>query len=360
LRRHAHVKIEDVDVIAPNFKRRLSGVTSTIVQLVPLQAEMGVRIAALGPGLPEHLPHIRFGDLWRLWKKRSGKLARVWHARRNVEMVAGVIMRDVLRMPVKLVFTSDAQRRHRRFTRFLMRRMDEIIACSTGGAAFLDLPYTMIQHGVHTRKYAPAEIGKAAAKTRVNLDADLKHVGCFGRVRHQKGTDLFVDAMIKLLPEFPQWRAIICGRATEEHAAFDAGLRARANAAGLADRILFLGEVEDILPYYQAIDLYVAPSRNEGFGLTPLEAMACGAAIITSDAGAYRDMVQPGLNGVLCAAGDGAALTAAIEEMLGQPAKLAEMGHYGVQFVRKNFGLEQEASALNALYAALILKADPS
>ena len=45
--------IKNVDVIALNFKRRLSGVTSTIVQLVPYQAKLGLRIAVLGPGLPD-------------------------------------------------------------------------------------------------------------------------------------------------------------------------------------------------------------------------------------------------------------------------------------------------------------------
>ena len=53
----------DIDVIAPNFKRRLSGVTSTIVQLVPLQAK-SLRIATLGPGLPSGLPKLRCRLLW--------------------------------------------------------------------------------------------------------------------------------------------------------------------------------------------------------------------------------------------------------------------------------------------------------
>jgi mannosyltransferase len=58
-----------VDVIAPNFKQRLSGVTSTIIQLIPFQRDAGLRIATLGPGLPDHLPRIRFRDLWQLWRR---------------------------------------------------------------------------------------------------------------------------------------------------------------------------------------------------------------------------------------------------------------------------------------------------
>ena len=347
----------DVDVIAPNFKRRLSGVTSTIVQLVPVQAEMGLKIATLGPGLPEHFPHVRFRDLWRLWQRPRGKPARVWHARRNVEMVAGLVLRSVLRMPLKLIFTSDAQRCHKPFTRFLMRQMDLIIACSSGGASFLELPYTMIVHGVDTRTFVPFPAGKKSAKSALGLMPQNKYVGCFGRVRHQKGTDLFVQSMIELLPKNPDWIAIICGRITAEHTQFAAELTNRVSAAGLSERILFLGEVTDILPYYQAIDLYVAPSRNEGFGLTPLEAMACGVPVVTSDAGAYSDMVVEGENGAISTAGDGAGLTGAIAKLLVNPGKLDEMGQKSLMFVREKFALEGEASALNRIYARLLSQA---
>jgi len=51
------IDVADVEVVAPNFKRRLSGVTSTIIQLVPLQART-LAIATLGPGLPAGLPRI--------------------------------------------------------------------------------------------------------------------------------------------------------------------------------------------------------------------------------------------------------------------------------------------------------------
>jgi len=116
-----------IEVIAPNFKRRLSGVTSTIIQLVPALDAAGCRIAVLGPGLPAHLPHIRIRDLWRLWRRPGNGRRRVWHARRNVEMLGGVVLRDILRMPLALLFTSASQRHHKRWTKFLISRMDAVI-----------------------------------------------------------------------------------------------------------------------------------------------------------------------------------------------------------------------------------------
>ena len=107
--------------------------------------------------------------------------------------------------------------------------------------------------------------------------------------------------MIALLPEFPDWTAVVTGRVTVEHQAFARELERRVAEAGLADRIVFLGEVPDIKLWYRRLSLYVAPSRNEGFGLTPLEAMASGSPVVASDAGAYADLIAEGETGYVVA-----------------------------------------------------------
>lgn len=97
--------IRDVEIIAPNFKRRLSGVTSTIVQLIPCQIRLGMKIATLGPGLPEDLPKLKGRQLLGLWRPPARRRRRVWHARRNNEMAVGILLRHLLRMRLKLLFT---------------------------------------------------------------------------------------------------------------------------------------------------------------------------------------------------------------------------------------------------------------
>src|SRR5690606_25341528 len=138
-------------------------------------------------------------------------------------------------------------------------------------------------------RFTPAE-SRAGARASLGLP-ERKTLGCFGRIRHQKGTDLFVDAMIALLPQNPDWQAVITGRATAEHLQFDKMLKDKVAAAGLADRILFKGEVAHPAPYYQALDLFVAPQRWEGFGLTPLEAMASSVPVVAADVGVFADVV---------------------------------------------------------------------
>jgi mannosyltransferase len=344
--------IRQVEVIAPNFKRRLSGVTSTIVQLIPCQIRLGIRIAAIGPGLPAGLPKLGWSALLRLWKPPEGRRHRVWHARRNNEMAAGILMRHVLRMPLKLLFTSAAQRRHTGYTRWLIRRMDAVIATNARSGSFLKVPHTVILHGVDLDLFHPPE-GPEDTVAAAGLPG--RHlVGCFGRVRHQKGTDLFVEAMIELLPQHPDWTAVVSGRVTAEHTAFADKLKADVAAAGLTDRIVFLGEVPDIKVWYRRLTLYVAPSRNEGFGLTPLEAMASQTAVVASDAGAYAEMITPGKTGAVVPAGDYEALREAIRPYLADPDMTERHAAAGLAEVRENFALENEAKAVNAVYAGLL------
>ncbi|WP_139977072.1 glycosyltransferase family 4 protein [Ochrobactrum sp. CGA5] len=341
------VRVEDVEVVAPNFKRRLSGVTSTIVQLIPLQRAKGLNIATMGPGLPDTLPHLGWGAFCSFWSKPRTKPFRIWHARRNIEMLAGIFMRDVLRMKLRLIFTSAAQRDHKPFTKWLIRRMDAVIATSGRSGSFLEVPHQVIMHGVDLQRFHPP-LGDEDNFTASGLPGKFA-IGCFGRVRSSKGTDLFVDAMIALLPKYPDWTAIITGRTTAEHQSFEDALKAKIAAAGLQDRILILGEVPDIRVWYRRLTLYVAPSRNEGFGLTPLEAMASQTAVVASDAGAYAEMIVDG-TGTSVAAGDGEALRKAIEPYLADPALAVRDGKNALRHVRATFPLEKEAAAISGVY----------
>jgi mannosyltransferase len=347
----ALVDISDVEIIAPNFKKRLSGVTSTIIQLIPVQRALGQRIAALGPGLPSDLPHIGFADLVKLWRAPSGKRFRIWHARRNIEMLPAILMRDILRMKLKIVFTSASQRKHSGWTKRLVSKMDAVIATSGKTAAYLEVPNTVILHGIDTNRFSPPA-DKAQAKRERGLDPGKKIAGCFGRVRHQKGTDVFVDSMIRLLPDRPDWIAIVAGRATAQHLEFEKGLKAKAAAAGLSDRILFVGEHTDINEWYRALDLFVAPQRWEGFGLTPLEAMATGVPVVATDVGAFPELVEVGeaATGVLIGRDDVSAMADAAGSLMDHEVLLARYAANARPHVTANFSIEGEATKLRDVY----------
>src|SRR5262249_56160598 len=104
------------------------------------------------------------------------------------------------------------------------------------------------------------------------------------------------DGVVRVRPRYPDWTAVITGRTSPDDVGLERELKSRIAAAGLTERIVFLGDVEDISLWYRRFTLFVAPSRQEGFGLTPLEAMASQTAVVASDAGSYALMVKPGVN----------------------------------------------------------------
>ena len=340
-----------LEVVAPNFKRRLSGVTSTLERVLPYQARE-VGIAAFGPGLAKHVPRIGLGMFRHFWGRPARRPCRIWHARRNVEMLGGVVLRDVLRMRLALVFTSASQRRHTRWSRFLIARMDAVISTSGKTAAYLKRPSTVIHHGIDMGSFAPAP-DKAAARRAVGLPDNLNMIGCFGRIRAQKGTDVFVDALIRLLPDHPGWGGVVLGRATGAHTAFFAEQRAKVEKAGLADRILFPGEVatSDIARWYRALDLYVAPQRWEGFGVTPLEAMACAVPVVATRVGAFEELVVEGRTGAIIPPGDVDAMAEAVSAFVQKDdATRAAMAEASRRHVVDNHSIETEARRINAVY----------
>ncbi|MBF9059732.1 glycosyltransferase [Rhodobacterales bacterium HKCCSP123] len=341
-----------VDVIAPNFKRRLSGVTSTVVRLVPVQARE-IAIAACGPCLPENLPRIAVGALLAM-PRRGPSGARVWHARRNSEMLAGLILKHVLRKELRLVFTSASQRRHTGYTRWLIRQMDHVVAASARSAAYLERTATVIPHGIDTRAFSPAE-DKAALRARLGLP-EGPLIGCYGRIRAQKGTGDFVEAMLAVLAAHPGATALVTGRATRQHRGYAQALRDRVADAGLADRILFKPEVtaQDIADWYRVLDLYVAPQRWEGFGLTPLEAMSCGVPVVATRVGAFEELVADGETGKLVDPGDIDGLTEAIAAYLDDADRRRDHGLSGRARAVQGFRLEDEAAAINAIYRRLL------
>jgi mannosyltransferase len=346
--------LNDIEVIAPNLKRRLSGVTATIVRLIPIQRAL-IGIAVTGAGLPDHLPRISWLECLRLTRRRGVKPKwRVWHARRNTEMLAGLVLRLVFRRRLKLLFTSASQREHSGYTKWLISKMDGLIATSKAGQGYLTHPSQVILHGIDTAEFSPVE-DKARLRVELGLP-DQPIVGCFGRVRHQKGTDVFVDAMIEVMADNPNVHALVMGRATPKHVSFENALKTKVAAAGLSDRFHFPGEVtvEEIRRYYQALDLFVAPQRWEGFGLTPLEAMACGVPAVATTVGAFPELVVEGETGYLVPAGDVPSMSQAILTSLTDSKRLAEMSRQARNHVVENFRIQGEAARIVDVYKSLL------
>jgi mannosyltransferase len=338
----------DVELIVPNLHRRYSGVTATNRMVAPKLAKL-FPAAWLGPYAPEGIRPIGVASLLKL---RRSPRPLIWHARRNNEMIVGVLLR-ALGWPLRLVFTSAAQRHHTWITRWLIRQMDAIIATSPVSASYLKRNATVIPHGVDADAYAPPT-DRAAAFAETGLPGRYA-IGCFGRVRAQKGSDVFVDAMCRLLPCYPDFTAVMVGAITPEQSGFASDLKKRIAAAGLEGRIVITGELplSEVQRWYQRLTIYAFTSRNEGFGLTLIEAMSAGAALVASRAGAAELVVENGVTGILTGPGDVDALVVALEPLMRDPATATAIAARARKRVLENFSLEAEASRIAEVYRAL-------
>lgn len=333
------MSIDDIDVIAPNLKRRLSGVTASVFALIPVQA-LRIGIAATGPGLPADLPTVA---LWRVLLAPRNR-PRVWHARRNLEMLVGVIARDILRRRLMLVFTSSSPRRRSAWTRWLVKRMDRVLATNPLNAAAMPVAAQVIPHGVDTGLFSP---GRAAQNPRL--------IACVGRVRPRKGTAEFARAMCSLLPDRPGWQALIVGRVDD--AAYAGAIGRTIAQARLDARVRFIDELAlDRMPdFYRSLSVLVAPSLLEGFGLTPFEAAACGVPCVTSaGVGNFDELVIAGETGERAEPGDAEGLAAAIGRLMDDDDYRRRAGAAARARVAERFSIDAEAEALVAVYRDLL------
>lgn len=346
---------DEVELILGNSNPRFSGVTSTMLQTLRYQQEL-MNIRVLGAHhLPDPSLGIGFWQLVRLARtpRLDGK-PRVFHARRNDEMIQALVLKYLFRCPLKIVFTSTAQRHHSGFTRWLMDKMDAVISTCEAAASYLKTPpAAIIPHGIDAEQYQPAE-DRLGVMQSLQLPGQLT-IGIFGRVREQKGVQHFVQACMELLPQYPDVNAVIVGAVAPSEASFVEELKAKIQAAGLSERVRITGELPftDIPAYFQACSVVAALSRTEGFGLTVLEAMSSGAVVVATDAGAWKEVVREGIDGYVVPVGDQAAITDRLSHLLENPAKAQQMGKNGRQRILDDFTIQGEAQRLCDFYRTL-------
>jgi mannosyltransferase len=346
--------MNEIEVIITNIKKRYTGVSGTVNALLPIQSKVR-KLALVGNALPNGIPAIGFWHAVAICKQPvpQKKRFRIWHVRRDPEMIRAIFARDVLRLPIKLVFTSAAKHQHGKFASWLISKMDAVISTTDEAASFVPNTTKVIAHGVDIRRFVPP-VNKMTAWQTAGLPG--KHgIGVFGRVRDDKGSDIFVHALMKLLPHHPDFTAVILGLCQPQHRTFKEKLQREIEAAGLSKRLLFLGEIpaDQIGIWYQRTLITVACPRYEPFGLTVLEGMACECAVVASRTGAFESIIIEGQTGKLVPTSDVQSLVNALEPLMLNPELALAMGKAGRQRVIDSYSVEREAAAIDAVYESL-------
>ena len=201
------------------------------------------------------------------------------------------------------------------------------VSASVAGqvAARIGLVCDVVENGIDRARVTGGN--RAQGRAVLGLGAQDLVVGLVGRVCHQKGVDTFVDAAIRLAGTHSEARFVVLGDI--ENPELAARLMARIDTADLGARIRFAGHREDMADMFAALDLLVAPSRWEGFGLMLAEAMAAGVPVVASNVGGIPDVV--GRAGLLVPREDPVALASAIGAVLRDPARRASMIKQGLE-----------------------------
>lgn len=177
------------------------------------------------------------------------------------------------------------------------------------------------------------------------LAPGAKLIGVIGRLTTVKGADVLIDALPHLAREYPDFHVAFLGRGE-----LLAQLTAQVAKLGLADRVTFLGHVDNVRQRLGAFDLIVIPSRHEGLSLTLIEAMAASLPIVATAVGGTPEALEDQVSGLLVPPEDPAALAEACARLLRDPERAARLGARARERVMRDFTLDRMVSAYLSLY----------
>jgi glycosyltransferase involved in cell wall biosynthesis len=156
-----------------------------------------------------------------------------------------------------------------------------------------------------------------------------------GNIRRVKGHDLFIRAAASIASKFPEVRFNIAGDVLEPDYFIE--LQHLIRDLNLSDRFHFTGGVTNLREHLATADIFVLPSRSEGFSNAIIEAMAASLPVVAANVGGNAEAVIEGVNGFIIPSEDSAALSAAVSRLIADPSLAEAMGKAGRSLVEENF-----------------------
>jgi glycosyltransferase involved in cell wall biosynthesis len=362
------------------FSRRDCRDVENVVEWAP-----NVRVINLEAGPPTHL--CRDG-LWPLMPEFRDSMLRYCRQQRDrYDVVHGHFwmsgwvatqLRHALQTPAVQTFhaTGVTKRRHQgendtspadriAIERQIVHLCDRLIAQCPAEERELICDYgadprrvTLLPAGVNPQRFRPVDTRQARHALGLSIDVPL--IGYVGRVLPRKDIRNIVRALAVLRDWGVQAKLLIVGGETEEP---DPGntpeigvLRDLARDLRVLDRVVFTGKrQQDLLwLYYGASDVMVTTPWYEPFGLTPLEAMACGRPVIGSDVGGISYTIDDGVSGHLIPPRDPTALAERLRAVIQNPDLRRRMGRAGRRRVEREFTWTMTAIRLARLYEMVL------
>jgi glycosyltransferase involved in cell wall biosynthesis len=345
-----------------------------------VQLPGGVAVLHVPAGPPEPipkdalLPYMKEFGRWLLTEWRRGDwVPDVAHAHFWMSGIAAVSASRRAGVPVVQTYHAlgTVKRRHQGpldtsppgrigYERSLGRAVDRVIAqCrdEVRELARIGVPrsrITVVPSGVNEQLFAP--VGPVAPR-----NGDRPRILTVGRLVERKGFQDVIQAM-RLVPDA---ECVVVGGPPAAGLAEDPQARrllAIAESCGVADRLRLVGAVpkEEMPAWYRSADILVAAPWYEPFGLTPLEAMACGVPVVATAVGGLKDTVVDGRTGDLVPPRDPHALGVAIQRLLDDQVRRFAYATAALERVRQRYTWPGTAAALDGVYTEVARVRQPT
>ncbi len=263
----------------------------------------------------------------------------VVHCHRNNEIMRMLLYR-FLGAKFTLVATRHAESKPSGLTLFLLKKADKVITLIQSMSKNLGIKNTIVGHGVRVTDFKPDASKKLENIPQENIILNA------GRVRKAKGQIILLEAA-KVLKSHKNWALVIVGQVDKPE--FLKELKDITQQHQIENQVYFVDETREIISYYQAAKIVVAPSFSEGFSLVTAEAMACECTVIaTKNVGVHSELITHTKNGYLFEAGN----ISELENLLSKSiqGKITHLGKQARQEILQNWSAQKEAEGLMEVY----------
>lgn len=239
------------------------------------------------------------------------------------------------------------------FLQFSFRQADCLIAVSRDcyghaqRAGALEGKMEIIYNGANVRRFFPSQAGTAQVRQRYGISPEAKLLLSVRSLTFRKGLDVLIRAMPHILEVEPAAVVLLVGDGPERRR-----LIALRDELGLSDKVIFAGRVPntELPPYENACDLFVIPSREEGFGVAAAEAMACGKPIVGTTAGGLVETIEDNHTGLLVEPDNVEQLAEAIIRVLQDEPLASQLGNNARRKIETDFNWANVAHRTVELY----------
>ncbi len=211
----------------------------------------------------------------------------------------------------------------------------------------------IIHLGVDVSRFKFSELSRENIRREFGLGDDIV-IGVVSRISPGKGhEDLFMAFKI-LSEEFDNLKLLVVGGATLGEERYFMEVHELAKKLRISDKVIWAGFRRDVPEILSAIDIFVAPSHAEAFGLALVEAMSVGLPVVASKNAGFIDIIQDGVNGIFFERGNYIDLADKIKMLLKEPSLSKFIGVNALKTAREKFSIKRYFDEIEEIYFQLL------